>query len=174
MKIYKVTILTKIFIFVICVFSLNIGIIFLLYNTETTIFQQIIALFGIALFASGPYAMCKFKVIINDEKIEVSQINIIPFLLRQGVKNLTSNTSIFWNEVELLDSMYILFPEFLGVIILKSKTNSSEKIVKIPISGMSIELVRDIISHLPPETKVNLYSYLKRKLEGKLIWFYVK
>ncbi len=122
------------------------------------IFAVVIILMGI----DGIRIFNNIKVIIDDRKIEVVHIK---FLLRTG--------TLYWNEITELTSEYFLYPETGGINLI-SNLHGSKKFLRISMWGMPIELVRDIISHLPPDTKVNLYPYLKRKLEGKQTWFYVK
>lgn len=102
----------------------------------------------------------KLEVIVDDEKIELR----IP---------LRKYNSLSWNEIKELTSFYILFPEAGGITLIP-EIQTGKKNVHISIWGMPIELMLDILSHLPPEARVYLYPYLKRKAEGKQTRFYIK
>ena len=162
MKIYKVK--SWISILITCGFLFIFvigGIIFLIYSKEATLLHQTIIFVAILIGIGGIYILNNSKVIIDEEKIEVT--------LRLGQKLL--RRTLLWSEIEELDSGYVLFPEG-GYVSLKPKVGLFKKLIHIPLSGMPIQLVRDILSYLPPNTKVYLYPYLKRKVEGKQTWFY--
>lgn len=161
MIIYRVKIWAKIFSGCLSLIFTSGAIAFLIFNKEASIIQRIIITLGIPFSIIGPYPIYKIKIIVSDAKIET----ISRFIPRIG--------SLYWNEIAEVSSEYFLFPE-TGVINLIPKQDSGKTFLRISIWGMPIELVRDILSRLPSNTKVYLYPYLKRKAEGKQTWFYRK
>lgn len=151
-KVYKTSISARI-IFV--AFSLLI-IIFELIFPEKEIPQRLISLFLIVFFMLGAFLLSKIRIIINEDGIMFG-----------GQKT----NYLKWNEIGELNSIYVLFPES-PIITLKPRKGLAKKPIEFMMFGMTLELLKDIISHLSPDAKIHLYTRLKRQLEGKQVWFY--
>lgn len=163
--VYKVKSIAKIFINsigLLCVVLGGIMIIFLRKDLDAQIVHWISSIVMILFGILAGYPFNKIKVIIDDEKIEIVSVKFIP---RSG--------ALPWNEIAELRSEYFLWPEG-GIISLIPNINSSNKFIRFCIWGMPIDLLKDIISHLSPNAKIELYSYLGRKLEGKQTWLFKK
>lgn len=160
MKVYRVNLRAKI-LSIITGLLIIFSIILIIFDANAPILLKLMVPFMVFFTIVGWYSFTKMKIIIDDTKIKIH----MPW---------KKDKEFFWNEVEEIGSYYILFPEFVGFIAFKPKSNLQRKSLEIAIGGMPVELVRDILSHLPPDTKIYLYPYLKRKVEGKQIWFYVK
>lgn len=124
---------------------------------------------GIIICVGALYALLRTKIIIDDNKIEVQTGDI--FSIFRGKRTGNTNALLNWDEIEKLDSHYILYPESPIITLIPREGMQKEKIELI-MFGMSIQLLADIITYLPKGTKVNLYSHLRRKLEGKQTWFF--
>ncbi len=162
MKAYRINTIPKIFIGIIFIITFALPIIVLLLWSDRVSLVHIIASIILIIMSSGGFIIFNnLKVIIDNEKIEIHN----PLVRRDRI--------LFWNEVGEATSSYFLFPE-TGGFILVPKVGIDKKKIYISMWGMHLELFKDILSHLPHDAKVYLYPYLKRKLEGKQTWFYIK
>jgi len=170
MKDYKINILSKIYIISLCVFISLMCILYLLYNTRASFFERILIFFGILFFNVG-FPLLTQKASTDKEKLLFSNSVSISSLFT----NRDNHSIIYWNEIGEVNASYFLFAETANVI-LKPKVGIKKKPIGFLVGfcGLPLDLLRDILAHLPPDAKVNLYPYLKRKLEGKQTWFYVK
>ena len=163
MRIYKIKPQSKLLINFASSLFVILGILMIIllrFDTEASL-KHWVASIGIVVFGIlGILTFNKIEVIIEREKIEVHH-------------PLRKFNPLFWNEIKEMTGFYFLFPEAGGVTLIP-KTHLGKKPIHVSIWGMPIELVKDILSHLPPDTKVYLYPYLKRKVEGKQTWFYIK
>jgi len=170
MKIYKVTNSAKILY---AIFSLFIifSAILILFDKQSNIILKLLTPFAFILGVGGTYSMYKFKVIITNEKIETFNFNILPIFLGKRIRQ--TIPSLTWDEIGEFDTRYVLYPES-PIIVLKPKLRVPKEKIEFMLFGMPIELLVDIISHLPKETKISLYTYLERKLEGKQTWLFAR
>lgn len=153
MKTYKLRLSAKIFLTVICLFSIAIGI-DVLSDKSSPFLLRLLSSPLIVFSILGIYVFNKYKIIIDEDKIKVTPL----FLPNTG--------TLLWQDVSKLTSFYFLFPE-TGMIHLIPKLGSGERMVRVLIGGLPIEAIRDILSCLPQDTKIYLYPYLKKMLERK-------
>jgi len=159
--VYKIKPTAKFLINSISILVIILGSIMVLFLKNDTTAQPIHWISAILMIFFGILAIQSFnklEIIVDDEKIEVR----IP---------LRKYNSLSWNEIKELTSFYLLFPEAGGITLI-SRIQTGKKNVHISIWGMPIQLMLDILSHLPPDAGVYLYPYLKRKVERKQTWFY--
>ena len=127
-----------------------------LYSGELSWWSFLNVLFVICVGLWGIYFCHAYKININDEEI----VTYLPF---KGSKTLR------WDEIERADGFYFLYPDAGGISLIPF---NSRKAIHITIYAIPIEMIKDILSHLPHGTTINLYPYLRRKVEGKQTWFY--
>jgi hypothetical protein len=158
MKIYRINLVVKIPFITFILFY--IGIVMGVYFADSCIFLPYIDISIIIFLLGGVHTLFSFRIRIADKDI-TSEMYILTKKLKK---------SIAWNDVELLNSGYFLYPDS-GWISLVPK-DKTIPVFHLGMGGMSIELAKDIIAHLPKEAKVDLYPYLKRKLQGRQTYFF--
>lgn len=171
MKVYKVSLSARIFFGFFSLLIILLGLFFFIYNKEINFLERAISILTIIICICGFLALNKIKIGISDDNIELFNFDVLAILLGKGTAQIT--LSLNWDEIEELYAHYVLYPES-PIIVLKPKLGIPKKRIEFMMFGMPIELLMDILSHLPQETKVSLYTYLKRKLEGKQTWFFTK
>ena len=154
-KIYKVSISARILFLGLSLLILTSEFIF----PDVSISQRLLSLFLILFFMLGFFLLSKLKIIVDDDKIE----------FKGGVRS----NSLKWEEIGELNSLYVLFPES-PIITLRPRSGISKKPIEFMLFGMTLDLLKDILSHIPSDTKVYLYTRIKRQLEGKQTLFFKK
>lgn len=167
MKIYRVSLSAKIFLILFSLLFTTLGILFLIFNNAASIFERLIMLTGIIFCIVGICAMFRFTIIIDDKRIEIFNLNLSHILSRIKKKEVLS-TSLSWDEIGDLNTCYVLYPEN-PIVILKPKSGIPKKKIEFMMLSMPVELISDILSHLSSDTRISLYSYLKRKIKGQKI-----
>lgn len=151
MKVYRITLGFRVLITIFCLGLTIFAIYDLIKGHAATSALERTSMVLVVIFC--PLMLCVFstaKVLIDGEKIELS-----PRLWRPQV--------LSWSEVE---SVVTVFLE-RGSLRLVPKRYTGKKPLHIELFGMSIDLVRDIIAHVPPETNIYLDTRMKRKLAGQ-------
>lgn len=163
MKIYKINLATKVFVILGVFIFAGLAIFIFTVDAEArkSLFMMFWCSVAFLLGIFGMYFMYALNVIIDDEKIE--------YVTKLGKK--IRRRAIFWNEIIEVDSGYVLYPEGGWVKLIPSKT-SSKRSMDVLVGLMSLELLKDILARIPKDTKVYIYPYLKRKIEGKQTLFY--
>lgn len=161
MKTYKMILLAKIF-FSVVFFILFILSVFTVIHGEAS-FPMLIA--GIIMAVFCPIVAIGFNKLSINVTTESIEVRSLPFIPGTGILN--------WNEIAEVRSEYFLFPESGGITLIP-KPETGKKLIRFIISGMPIELIRDILANVPKDAKVHLYPYLKRRAEGKQIIYYNK
>jgi len=169
---YKITTSSRIYITIFCLLISIGGFFFLIFNTSASLFQRLIVSLGILFFMGGSSALFTLKIGLDEQKVILFDIfDMRPLFLGKRIQRM--DLSLNWDEIGELHTTYVLFPETADVI-LKPKKGINKKQIGflVGVGGMPIELLKDILINLPPDTKIYLYPYLKRKLEGKQTLFY--
>lgn len=126
----------------------------LIINPLKSLFSFVVVIFVI----NGTYSLFHTKITIGNEKIEKSVINIPALLNKKG----PIRKVLYWNEIQRIDSFYIFF-DFAAHIALQPYSHVSKNPIK--FAGMSMELIRDILNHLPQGVEINLYPQLQKRLK---------
>jgi len=155
MKTYRLILSAKIYITIISAFAAVFFIYFAIsFKNEPAMLRILCGILGL-LFPFGIYAYLTKKVVIYDTKIEVVPM---PLIQRTG--------TLYWKDIVQVDTQYAFYPES-GSIKLIPHISSGKKFIVIPVSGMPIDLLIDILSHVSPDTKISLYPYLEKRIEAR-------
>jgi len=111
------------------------------------------------------YLLFSEKILVDDDKTVIYQLPIKKILKKEWEvkKNLR------WDEIVELRSSYVLYPESPLITLLPQEEPKKRKIEILigGMGGMDLDLLKDIISHLPPSTKIYLYPHLEKMLQRK-------
>ena len=167
--IYRIEKKIRLLFFLVTIIIVLFGIYLIIFESGLSIFHRIICYLTILFFGISYYLISKVKFVINNESMECYKTDIKS--LMKGIIQ-ERKQFIYWNDIKEMNTYYLLYPELMGFICFKLQSNFGQKEVEIPIGGMPLEMIKDILSHLPHGTTINLYPYLRRKVEGKQTWFY--
>lgn len=163
MKTYKVNLPTKIFTTLFFVFLV---VLFIYVEGE---FHKVLKVFYYSLsliFIFPFYCLYTERIVINDIKIDILSIPIQNLFRKKPFR---IKKSLSWNEIVELRANFILYPES-PIIILEPRGDTRRRRMEILIGGMGgmdLDLLRDILAHLPPNTKIDLYPHLEKMLQRK-------
>lgn len=158
MKKFRVNISVLIFFIVIEIFLLSFIFIPDFYGIRFNLYDSVSLLIGVVFLQFVTLSLWSIKVEINDVELIYTDYK-------------RNKRSVLWDDIQKIDTAFYMDPSLSGYLTIVSK-NDSNVPIRIPISFFKIELVKEIIKHLPVGIDVNLYTYLKRKVEGKQIWFF--
>lgn len=167
MTIYKVNTSTKIFTTVFSFFIFYLAVDYLLFNIEIHFLLKLPLFFVTITILIG--TMCSVyasNISVDDKKIKRLQINIFSRLMLKDKKTVEI-LSLDWEEIEGLRANYIFYPES-PIITLKPKRGLNKKKIEFLLGGMGgmpLELLKDILRHLSPNAKIDLYPYLEKMLK---------
>lgn len=167
-KTYKVDKLILFFIITFLVIMLILGFYFLKDNNQTSALQGVIALLGFVFFIISMVVFLKFKVIVDETKIEMHNFNVLKLFSWKKDNPSEIIQSLYWDEILEVTTSYVLFPEN-PIIILKPHVNSLNKPIEFMIFGLSLKLLKDILSHVHANARVDIYPYLEKMLNKKMI-----
>jgi len=146
----------------------------IILDPKASIMLKIMVPIGLLMGIAGPWAIFRAEVATDEEKIMwLNVVNILPMFSGKPIDK--STPILYWSEIGEVTATYFLFAEAADLIIKPKQGIDKQPIGFLVGTGaFPLNLLRDILAHLPPDAKVSLYPYLKRKLEGKQTWFYVK
>lgn len=164
MKVYRIDFWTNIAHYIFFLLLATGACFYFIYNKEATLIDLFIFPFFLLFALCGIYSSTFFKVIVLSDRIETQ----LPLL-----KIKTISKSVRWVDIVEITAIYYLFPGS-AMLKIKSKQETGKiKMTYIPLLGsITVPLMKDILAHIPSTTRVSLYPYLKRKLEGKQTFFY--
>jgi len=159
MKVFKIGKPLKIICFVVSMF-LCIGAIGIIKEVNNSFIFRFFGIFAFLFFLLGMPAVFLIKVQTDDEKVSIFGVDW-KYLYRNKKFRLKS-VDIFWHDIEEFECFYLVF-EWFTFIRFKPKLETGGRVRD--LANMPIELIQDIIYHLPKETKITLYPYIERKLK---------
>ncbi|MDP2941848.1 MAG: hypothetical protein Q8N85_06340 [Candidatus Omnitrophota bacterium] len=161
--IYRINIPTKIFTIIFLVLMCWLGS-FVFFDEEAILYQKS-AGFLLMLSPFLSYFLVSEKTLVDDDKIVIYRLLFKKILKKQG----GIKTSLIWGEIVEFRSSYVLYPESPLITLLPRGEPKKRKIELLigGMGGMDLDLLKDILSHLSPGTKVYLYPHLEKMLQRK-------
>jgi len=158
MKTYSYSISSKMCNILLLIFVLIFGPLLIIDNLAINPIKSLFAFSVIIFSINGVYSLFHTKITVDNEKIEKTVINIYALFNKEGpIKKV-----LYWNEIQRIDSFYIFF-DFGAHIALQPHSHINKKPIKFAI--MPMELIQDILDHLPNGVKINLYPELQKRLD---------
>ncbi|MFC1807883.1 hypothetical protein ACFL0T_05905 [Candidatus Omnitrophota bacterium] len=162
MKIYKIGIFVKVLMIIFSVF-LFLGSLFMLISPEFSQYIKLMTLVILPLLPISLVSLLSFEIKITNSCVALRVIDLIGWMKKKGANQLIS---LGWDEIKGLRTNYFLYPES-PIVILEPKESANTSKIEFMIIGMNLDVLRDIMTHLPSDVELNLYPYIEKRLNAE-------